>query len=158
MLAGSAPTVFAQGSSRFFRATKQSVLSESVPCHQGLRCSSRAGHNVKALHRRAESRIRPVKSTAYDHDLAIKELAQENRPDPSNQTVEHLLVRLRSERSVQREKDVKTFTGMFDRGQIYDKVLQEAKAAAASSKGGSLISSGVPCAAARHIEIRRWIE
>lgn len=31
---------------------------------------------------------------------------------------------------------------MFDRGQIYDKVLQEAKAAAASSKGGSLISSG----------------
>lgn len=97
---------------------------------------------MKALYRRAESRIRPVKSTAYDHDLAIKELAQENRPDPSNQTVEHLLVRLRSERSVQREKDVKTFTGMFDRGQIYDKVLQEAKAAAASSKGGSLISSG----------------
>ena len=41
MLAGSAPTVFAQGSSRFFRATKQSVLSESVPGHQGLRCSSR---------------------------------------------------------------------------------------------------------------------
>ena len=118
--------------------------------------------NVKALYRRAESRIRqqrrkepqrsalflvvfrsawmpiqwsfgdrPVKATAYDHDLAIKEtdwnktwlnpttdmnlscnplssrflsckastwqdLAQANRLDPSNQTVERLLVRLGS--------------------------------------------------------------
>ena len=40
-------------------------------------------------------------------------------------------------------------------------VLQEAKAAAASSKGGSLISSGAPRAVqhdgARHVEIRREI-
>ena len=122
MLAGSAPTVFAQGSSRFFRATKQSVLSESVPGHQGLRCNSRvrsseplemkdaddrchiriyevelrkitargfcrswklsetrkiespcnivfrcqAGHNVKALYRRAESRIRRRKRKRHE--------------------------------------------------------------------------------------------
>ncbi|CAJ1363316.1 unnamed protein product [Effrenium voratum] len=96
--------------------------------------------NVKALYRRAESRIRPVKATAYDHDLAIKDLAKANRLDPSNQTIERLLVRLRGERRVQREKDSKTFTGMFDRGQIYDKVAQEAKLAAASSKGGSVLS------------------
>eukprot|EP00434_Breviolum_minutum_P030828 symbB.v1.2.027260.t1/scaffold2784.1/size70482/1 len=94
--------------------------------------------NVKGLYRRAE----PVKATAYDHDLAIKDLAQANRLDPSNQTVERLLARLRAERRVQREKDAKTFTGMFDRGQIYDKVMQEAKVAAATAKGGSLISSG----------------
>ena len=122
MFAGSAPTVFAQGPSRFFRATKQSVLSESVPGHQGLRCSSRvrsseplemkdaddrchiriyevelrkitargfcrswkpsetrkiespcnivfrcqAGHNVKALYRRAESRIRRRKRKRHE--------------------------------------------------------------------------------------------
>eukprot|EP00930_Biecheleria_cincta_P096254 TRINITY_DN88128_c0_g1_i1.p1 TRINITY_DN88128_c0_g1~~TRINITY_DN88128_c0_g1_i1.p1 ORF type:complete len:525 (-),score=144.24 TRINITY_DN88128_c0_g1_i1:30-1523(-) len=77
--------------------------------------------NVKALYRRAESRIRPVKATAYDHDLAIKDLAQALRLDPSNQPVEKLLTRLRAERKVQREKDSKTFNGMFDRGQIYDK-------------------------------------
>lgn len=62
-----------------------------------------------------------------------KDLAHANRLDPSNQTVERLLARLsllvdvrkrhrlRAERRVQREKDSKTFTGMFDRGQIYDK-------------------------------------
>ncbi|CAK9007430.1 Peptidyl-prolyl cis-trans isomerase D (PPIase D) (40 kDa peptidyl-prolyl cis-trans isomerase) (Cyclophilin-40) (CYP-40) (Cyclophilin-related protein) (Rotamase D), partial [Durusdinium trenchii] len=98
--------------------------------------------NVKALYRRAESRIRPVKATAYEHDLAIKDLAKANRLDPSNQTVERLLVRLRGERRVQREKDAKTFTGMFDRGQIYDKVAHEARVAAATAKGGSLLSSG----------------
>ena len=51
----------------------------------------------------------------------LEDLANANRLDPSNQTVERLLVKLRAERRVQREKDSKTFTGMFDRGQIYDK-------------------------------------
>eukprot|EP00913_Durusdinium_trenchii_P007343 g6902.t1 len=36
--------------------------------------------NVKALYRRAESRIRPVKATAYEHDLAIKEHNTRCRP------------------------------------------------------------------------------
>ncbi|CAE7477477.1 FKBP70 [Symbiodinium natans] len=99
--------------------------------------------NVKALYRRAESRIRPTKATAYDHDIAIKDLAKANALDPSNQTVERLLVRLRGERRVQREKDAKTYTGLFDRGQIYDKVAQEARLAKASTKtGGSLLASG----------------
>ncbi|OLP91072.1 Peptidyl-prolyl cis-trans isomerase D [Symbiodinium microadriaticum] len=77
--------------------------------------------NVKALYRRAESRIRPTKATAYDHDLAIKDLAVANALDPSNQTIERLLIRLRAERRVQREKDSQTYTGLFDRAQIYDK-------------------------------------
>ncbi|CAE8688647.1 unnamed protein product, partial [Polarella glacialis] len=60
--------------------------------------------NVKALYRRAESRIKPVKATAYDHDMAIKDLALANRVDRSNQAVEKLLTRLRAERKIQREK------------------------------------------------------
>eukprot|EP00927_Polykrikos_kofoidii_P011403 TRINITY_DN14831_c0_g1_i1.p1 TRINITY_DN14831_c0_g1~~TRINITY_DN14831_c0_g1_i1.p1 ORF type:complete len:492 (+),score=113.66 TRINITY_DN14831_c0_g1_i1:111-1586(+) len=77
-------------------------------------------NNVKALYRRAEARIRPSKSTAYDHDLAIKDLAKAHAIDPGNTTVSRLLNDLRGERRVQRSKDAKTFTGLFDRGELYD--------------------------------------
>lgn len=83
--------------------------------------------NVKALYRRAEARVRPSSSTAYDLDLAIKDLAEAHRVDPKNQAVEKLLTRLRGERKVQRDKDSKTFTGMFDRGEIYDKGMENAQ-------------------------------
>mmetsp|Transcript_35064 Transcript_35064/g.98461 ORF Transcript_35064/g.98461 Transcript_35064/m.98461 type:complete len:482 (+) Transcript_35064:140-1585(+) len=77
--------------------------------------------NVKALYRRAEARTKPTKSTAYDHDMAIKDLAKAFQADPKNQAVEKLLTKLRGERKIQRGKDQKTFTGLFTRGQIYDK-------------------------------------
>jgi len=83
--------------------------------------------NVKGLYRRAEARVRPSKSTAYDHDLAIKDLAKAHAIDPSNTTVETLLKKLRGERKIQREKDSQTFTGMFDRGELYDKDMQSAR-------------------------------
>merc|ERR1719229_1970277 len=83
--------------------------------------------NVKALYRRAEARVRPSKSTAYDHDLAIKDLAKASSVDPKNATVEKLLSKLRAERKVQRGKDAKTFTGMFNRGEIYDKDMEDAQ-------------------------------
>mmetsp|Transcript_27555 Transcript_27555/g.54008 ORF Transcript_27555/g.54008 Transcript_27555/m.54008 type:complete len:472 (+) Transcript_27555:71-1486(+) len=76
--------------------------------------------NVKALYRRAEARVRPSKSTAYDLDLAVGDLAKAHEYEPKNQVVERLLVKLRAERKVQREKDHGTFGGMFDRGEIYD--------------------------------------
>lgn len=76
--------------------------------------------NVKALYRRAEARVKPGKATAYDTDLAIKDLALANKNDPNDKTVKTMLVKLREERAGQREKDKKTFTGMFDRGEIYD--------------------------------------
>jgi hypothetical protein len=81
--------------------------------------------NVKALYRRAEARIRPSKATAYDHDLAIKDLARAQEADPQNQEIKKLLTRLRAERKVQRSKDSETFTGMFDRGQVYRKEDEE---------------------------------
>jgi len=75
--------------------------------------------------------------------LAIEDLAKASALDPSNQSVKRLLVRLRAERRVQREKDNQTYTGLFDRGQIYDKVSQEAQLAKATVRsGGSLLSSG----------------
>jgi len=111
---------------------KQSRLDEAIQaCDFVIECEP---DNVKALYRRAESRIRPAKATAYDHDLAIKDLAHAHQVDPKNQVVEKLLVRLRAERKVQREKDAKTFTGMFDRGEIYDKEAQ-AKALAGVQPG-----------------------
>lgn len=83
--------------------------------------------NVKALYRRAEARVRPSKSTAYDHDLAIKDLAKAHDVEPKNATVEKLLKALRGERRVQRDKDSKTFTGMFTRGEIYDENMEAAQ-------------------------------
>eukprot|EP00933_Yihiella_yeosuensis_P084929 TRINITY_DN99675_c0_g1_i1.p1 TRINITY_DN99675_c0_g1~~TRINITY_DN99675_c0_g1_i1.p1 ORF type:complete len:532 (-),score=151.91 TRINITY_DN99675_c0_g1_i1:73-1596(-) len=91
-------------------------------------------NNVKALYRRAESRIRPTKATAYDHDLAIKDLTQAYKADPKNQSVEKLLFRLRADRKKQRSKDVKTFGGFFDRGQIYNKAQAELEEAMVKAK------------------------
>lgn len=89
-----------------------------VACDTALELDDK---NVKALYRRAEARVRPAKSTAYDHDLAIKDLAKAHEADPKNSAVEKLLTQLRADRKVQRAKDSKTFTGMFDRGQLYKK-------------------------------------
>mmetsp|Transcript_144536 Transcript_144536/g.254914 ORF Transcript_144536/g.254914 Transcript_144536/m.254914 type:complete len:476 (+) Transcript_144536:85-1512(+) len=81
--------------------------------------------NVKALYRRAEARVRPSGSTAYDHDCAIKDLNKANEIDPKDKTVSSLLKTLREERRKQREKDKGTFEGMFERGEIYDKESME---------------------------------
>ncbi|CAK0877108.1 unnamed protein product [Prorocentrum cordatum] len=93
-----------------------------VACNVCLELDPR---NVKALYRRAEARIRPSKATAYDHDLAITDLARAQEADPQNQEIKKLLSRLRAERKVQRSKDAETFTGMFDRGQVYRKEDEE---------------------------------
>ena len=51
-----------------------------------------ADMHVKALYRRAEARIRPSKSTAYDLDMAIKDLSKAKEADPKNQMVNKLLI------------------------------------------------------------------
>lgn len=84
-------------------------------------------NSVKALYRRAEARVRPSSSTAYDHDCAIKDLAKANMLEPKNATVEKLLKTLRGERKVQRSKDSQTFEGMFDRGQLYAEGMELAQ-------------------------------
>eukprot|EP00929_Paragymnodinium_shiwhaense_P036918 TRINITY_DN19736_c0_g1_i1.p1 TRINITY_DN19736_c0_g1~~TRINITY_DN19736_c0_g1_i1.p1 ORF type:complete len:492 (-),score=129.36 TRINITY_DN19736_c0_g1_i1:185-1660(-) len=102
-----------------------------VACNTALQLDDK---NVKALYRRAEARIRPSAATAYDHDCAIKDLAKANAVDPKNTAVSRLLTDLRAERKVQRAKDQKTFTGLFDRGELYD---QAVVAAAAAAKPGA---------------------
>lgn len=80
--------------------------------------------SVKAYYRRAEARIRPAKHTAYDQDLAIADLEKAHKLEPTDATIRSLMTRLRQERKIQREKDKGTFTGMFDRGEIYDKLKE----------------------------------
>jgi len=94
--------------------------------------------NIKALYRRAKARIQPTGSTAYDTDCAIKDLTKASALDPNDTTIREMLARLRVERSEQRAKDRDTFTGMFERGEIYDKLkprLIPSEGEAAEEKG-----------------------
>jgi len=93
-----------------------------VACNTALELDP---ENIKALYRRAEARVKPSGSTAYDHDCAIKDLAKAQSLDPDDKTVSKLLTHLRGERRVQRDKDKVTFTGMFNRGEIYDEESME---------------------------------
>lgn len=90
-----------------------------VACNYALELDPK---NVKALYRRAEARVRPTRSTGYDRDLAIKDLAKAHSIEPENAVVRKLLKEEREQRKVQSEKDKGTFGNMFDRGQIYDTV------------------------------------
>lgn len=100
-------------------------------------------NNVKALYRRAEARIRPNSSTAYDHDCAIKDLTKAAKLEPQNTTVTGLLNELRGERKHQRQKDAQTFEGLFDRGELYDGEGDRAGCAPARPDGtdGNTINS-----------------
>jgi len=77
--------------------------------------------NIKALYRRAEGLVRPSGSTAYDQDMAIKDLNKASEIDPNDKVVSSFLKTLREERKKQRTKDKGTFEGMFGRGELYDK-------------------------------------
>lgn len=100
--------------------------------------------NVKALYRRAEARVRPSSSTAYDHDMAIKDLNKANQIDPSNKDVEKLLKTLREDRRKQRAKDKGTFEGMFGRGEIYDEEAMKAAEALKAATNTNHRWEGVP--------------
>lgn len=75
--------------------------------------------NVKALFRRAVARITPGKCTAYDQDLAIKDLTKANQIDPDDSVVAAKLRELRESRKNQKVKDKRQFNSFFDRGTIY---------------------------------------
>jgi len=75
--------------------------------------------NIKALYRRAEGLVRPSGSTAYDQDMAIKDLNKATEIDPDDKVVSSFLKTLREERKKQRTKDKGTFEGMFGRGELY---------------------------------------
>jgi len=90
--------------------------------------------SIKALYRRAEARVRPSGSTAYDLDLAISDLTKAHNLDKKNTAVDKLLFRLRGERKVQRDKDSKTFTGLFDRGELYNEAEEASLKQACSNE------------------------
>mmetsp|Transcript_18241 Transcript_18241/g.37203 ORF Transcript_18241/g.37203 Transcript_18241/m.37203 type:complete len:568 (+) Transcript_18241:142-1845(+) len=75
--------------------------------------------NAKALYRRAISRITPASSGAVEMEMAIKDLALANKNHPKDKAIANKLKELRFTMKRQKKVDKKTFTGMFNRGEIY---------------------------------------
>lgn len=89
------------------------------------RCSSYANLMLwpvtqSSLSRRAQALITPASSGALEFDRAISDLQKAYDIDSSNRDVRKLLRQLKEQRSRQRKLDKETFSGMFDRGEIYD--------------------------------------
>ncbi|KAL3674023.1 hypothetical protein V7S43_001706 [Phytophthora oleae] len=76
--------------------------------------------NVKAYYRRAQALITPASSGALEFDRAIADLQKAYAIDPENRGVRKLLRELMEQRTKQRALDKETFSGMFNRGQVYD--------------------------------------
>ncbi|KAF1775477.1 Peptidyl-prolyl cis-trans isomerase, FKBP-type [Phytophthora cactorum] len=76
--------------------------------------------NVKAYYRRAQALITPASSGALEFDRAISDLQKAYAIDPENREVRKLLRELMEQRTKQRALDKETFSGMFNRGQVYD--------------------------------------
>lgn len=76
--------------------------------------------NVKALYRRAQALITPASSGALEFEQALVNLQTAVNIDPENREVRKLYRELREQKAKQRQFDRETFTGMFDRGQVYD--------------------------------------
>lgn len=61
-----------------------------------------------------------MSSGALEFDQAIVDLEKAYSVDPSNKDVRKLLRELKEQRVKQKRLDKETFSGMFDRGQVYD--------------------------------------
>lgn len=93
--------------------------------------------NVKALYRRAQALITPASAGATEEDMAIKDLARAAEIDPTHAAVRRDLRTLRESRRAQRVKDKAQYSGMFNRGTVYegvDRQLAEEKKMAASGQ------------------------
>jgi hypothetical protein len=69
--------------------------------------------------RRAQALITPVSSGALEFDQAISDLEKAFAVDSSNKEVRKLLRELKEQRVKQKKLDKETFSGMFDRGELY---------------------------------------
>ncbi|KAG6623343.1 HSP90 co-chaperone CPR7/Cyclophilin [Phytophthora cinnamomi] len=76
--------------------------------------------NVKAYYRRAQALITPASSGALEFDRAITDLQKAYAVDPESREVRKMLRELMEQRTKQRALDKETFSGMFNRGQVYD--------------------------------------
>lgn len=80
--------------------------------------------NVKAFYRRAQALITPASSGALEFDRAIADLQKAYAVDPENREVRKMLRELMEQRTKQRALDKETFSGMFNRGQVYDETAR----------------------------------
>ncbi|DBA00357.1 TPA: hypothetical protein N0F65_000542 [Lagenidium giganteum] len=83
--------------------------------------------NVKAFYRRALALITPKSSGALEFDQAITDLQQAYNIDPENREVRKLLRELKEQKARQKKLDRDTFSGMFDRGQVYKEEIEGSK-------------------------------
>ncbi|KAG7395714.1 hypothetical protein PHYBOEH_003319 [Phytophthora boehmeriae] len=91
-------------------------------CEDALELDPR---NVKAYFRRAQALITPASSGALEFDRAISDLQRAYAIDPENREVRKLLRELMEQRTKQRALDKDTFSGMFNRGQVYGEATKE---------------------------------
>ncbi|TMW60864.1 hypothetical protein Poli38472_000906 [Pythium oligandrum] len=78
--------------------------------------------NVKALYRRALALITPASSGALEFERALDDLHKAYSINPENRDVRKMYRELREQQVKQKEFDRATFTGMFNRGEVYDDV------------------------------------
>lgn len=80
---------------------------------------------LKAYYRRALALITPKSSGALEFEQAIVDLEKAYAIDPANRDVRKLLRELKEQKVRQRKLDRETFSGMFERGEIYTKEKDE---------------------------------
>lgn len=79
--------------------------------------------------RRAQALITPASSGALEFDRAIRDLQRAYEADPRNRDVCRLLRDLKQQLVRQRSLDKQTFSGMFERGSVYNAATDEDAAA-----------------------------
>ena len=77
--------------------------------------------NSKALYRRARALTEPLSALETSIDDAIRDLSEAAQATPDDKSVRTLLTKLKKDRATQRQKDNSTFSGLFGRGELYDK-------------------------------------
>ncbi|GMI07190.1 hypothetical protein TrRE_jg4931 [Triparma retinervis] len=77
--------------------------------------------NAKALYRRAMSRVAPKSSGGVEQEMAMEDLIRASDSNPGDKTIAKELRAMRQKVKEQRKKDKLTFTGMFERGEVYTK-------------------------------------
>ena len=87
-----------------------------LACDAALEIDPRSS---KALFRRAMSRIAPVSAGGVEYDSALGDLSLAYSIAPDDRVVAGKLRQLKALRKQQSKTDKKTFSGMFDRGNVY---------------------------------------
>jgi len=119
-----------------------SVDGDYKLCVQASTFGLEINPNAKALYRRARALSEPMTATDDDVDAAINDLAAAAAQAPDDTQVRTLLTKLRKQRAEAKAKDKSGFSGLFQKGELYDKETMEAmKAREASEKKSRELST-----------------